>query len=333
MDFQKPATTNMQMPNIQVPQALQTGLNSVQDSFKRVTDTIASAKDNVTNSINTFSQQPGASTEFIFSNTIIAKFAFLILVIIVFMFLMSLGISLILYFSGSSSNPYLIKGIINGNSPKVISQNPKNSKSVMINRSNNQSTGIEFTWSVWLYVDQVGIDANKYQHIFNKGNNNYSGAAVGPDGPIANSTGIANVNNGPGLYLVPGTNRLYIKMDTVELTDTANYIIIDNIPLKNWFHVAIRLENTMLDIYVNGTITGRLNLQKVPRQNYHHVLVCQNGGFSGNLSDLRYFESALNVFEITSIVSKGPTMKAYEPIDEKNKNFFYLSNTWYTSRS
>jgi hypothetical protein len=329
MDFQRPATTNnIQMPNIQVPAVVQSGLDTVQDSFKKVSDTIASTKDSVTSSISSFANQPGIPSDFAFSNTIIAKFAFLILVIIVFMFLMSLGISLILYFSTASSNPYLIKGTINGNRPVIIPQDPKNKRAVSIQRSNNQTTGIEFTWSVWLYVDQVGTVPNKYQHIFNKGNNNFTKA-----GPINGSTGIATVNNGPGLYLVPGTNKLYVKMDTVDAADTANGIVIDNIPLRNWIHVAIRLENTMLDVYVNGTITGRLNLQKVPKQNYNDVLVCNNGGFAGNLSDLRYFDSALNVFEITSIVKSGPTLKAYESPESKAKNFFYLSNTWYTSRS
>ena len=60
-----------------------------------------------------------------------------------------------------------------------------------------------------------------------------------------------------------------------------------------------------MDVYVNGEIVKRVSFEHVPKQNYGNVNVCHNKGFSGNLSDLRYFSRALNVFRITNIVNKG----------------------------
>jgi hypothetical protein len=323
---------------------LNQGMQNVSDAYKNV-------KTSITDNINSFSNQPNATSEFKFSNTIVAKFAFLILVIIVFVFFVNLGIILISYFRSPKSNPYLVKGMSAGNSPLVINQNPSSSGSVTLLRSNNKSNGAEFTWSIWLYIDDLDINTTIYHNIFNKGDNTYDV-----------QTGISAVNNGPGLYLGNGgdkskpINTLHIIMDVVGDTVSTNEAVtnnpqstnakrvssfvmsepaiidIPNVPLKKWFHVAIRLENTILDAYINGTIDQRVILKNVPKQNYNDVNICQNGGFSGSISDLRYFNTALNVFQINTIIGKGPNMKtSYNTIQNQSmSNYNYLSYLWYS---
>jgi hypothetical protein len=313
MDFQKPANT--QPSNNEMPQI-------VKDGTQQINNTISNIKGTLTDTFNKFSAEPQASPQYNFSNTIVAKFAFLILLIIVFMFLMNLGIKLIAYFTGPSSAPFVIKGMIDGTYGVIVPQDPKNNNSVSILRSNNQNTGIEFTWSVWLYINDLNTDVKKYQHIFNKGDNAY------------NDSGLANINNAPGLYLGPANNVLHIIMNTVDGRDTNSIIDIKNVPIRKWFNVAIRLENTMLDVYVNGTISSRLILENVPKQNYNDVYVCQNGGFSGKLSDLRYFGYALNVFDINRIVSAGPNTNTNSLTDDQkslSSGFSYLSTRWFSS--
>jgi hypothetical protein len=303
--------------------------NVFSNTVKNISDSITGVKNSIQNSINAFSvQQPSEppTSTFNFSNTIIAKFAFIVLVLIVFMFLINLGIAMILYFTAPSNNPYLVKGVLSGNQSLTIPQDPKNSKSITIMRSNNESKGIEFTWSVWIYIDDLNVNSTekeRYSHIFNKGNNQYDEV-----------TNIANINNGPGLYLGPGgNNNLRIIMDTVNPKDTNNVIDITNIPIKKWVNLMIRMENKILDVYVNGTISARLVLDNVPKQNYNDVFICQNGGFSGKISDLRYFSSALNVFDINTIVTYGPSLSATKSVTNDNKFFSqYLSNIWYNSK-
>lgn len=303
---------------VQVPDAIKEGVQNVTNTLNEVktgiTDTLSGFSSKAETSVN-------ASNEFLLSNTIVAKFAFLILVIIVFMFLINLGIYLIGYFITPSTNPYLVKGMINGNSGQIIPQDPKQTNAVPIMRSNNQSTGAEFTWSVWLYISDLPKDGIKYQHIFSKG-----------DSTMDPTTQLYTLNNSPGLYLSPSTNTLHVVMSTVSPTDTNTVVDITNVPLRKWFHVAIRLENTIVDVYVNGTISSRLLLQNVPKQNYDDVLVCQNGGFFGNLSDLRYYSSALNVFQISAIVATGPTTVSAVTPSSSAPNYNYLSNLWYSSK-
>jgi hypothetical protein len=295
-----------------------------------ITNAAESVKQNVQGAFNGFSNQPNTPSSFSFSNTIIAKFAFVVFVIIIFMFLINLGINLIMYFSSASTTPYLVKGMLDGANPLTISQDPNASDSVTILRSNNESLGAEFTWAVWINITDIPStqrDQTAYQHIFNKGNNTYG------------TDHIATVNNGPGLYLGNLTdpeqwNNFHIIMDTVSPNDPNITIDIPDIPLKNWVFLVIRLENSILDVYVNGTISARLTLSNVPKQNYDNVYLFQNGGFNGAISNLRYYNYALNVFEINSILQKGPnTTKSSKNTGMSTMSTYtYLSYLWYDSK-
>jgi hypothetical protein len=309
---------------IKVPQAINNGIANVGESINNI-------KTGITNSLNQFSEKTqagiGASNEFLKSNTIVAKIAFILLVLILFLFLMNLGIMLIGYFTQPATKPYLINGMIDGTYPTIVTQDPNNKNSLLIQRSNNQSKGMEFTWSFWIFVNDLGSAINgKAQHVFNKGNNAFD-----------QSLNIATVNNSPGVYIIPnnGSLTLAVLMDTVDTNsnsrDMNNKIIIDNLPIRKWFNVVIRLENLILDVYVNGTISSRLILNGVPKQNYNDVNICQNGGFSGNLSNLRYFDYALNIFEINNILSKGPNLNTVGNLSS-NAGYTYLSNVWYSNK-
>ena len=313
-------------------ETINNGLTTVSNNVKSITNSLEGIKSSVGNALNDFSAKGtlSASQEFLNSNSIIAKFVFLILILIAFMFLVSLGTSLITYFYKPNRSPYLIRGMISGTTPITIPQDPNNSDSITIYRSNNRNNGIEFTWSVWLYITSIKNTSSPsspsspstYQHIFNKGNSGF------------NNSGIASVNNAPGLYLNTQTNTLRIVMDQVNNTTIEN-IDIENIPINKWVNVIIRLKNTLVDVYINGTVSATKKMTYVPKQNYNDVYICNNSGFSGYLSDLRYFDHDLNVFEINNIVLAGPNTRASRSIPNPTsltRSPYYLSNMWYTSK-
>jgi len=239
---------------------------------------------------------------------------------------MNLGVILLGYFLNPGDNPFIIKGMITGQTAKSFTQDPSTGNvSKIIKLSNNERTGLEFTWSVWIYILDLGVDSTKYQFIFNKGDLNFG------------TNNITTINNGPGLYIAPNTGstaKLHLIMNTSESHDSNNTIDIDDIPIRKWVNVVIRVENTVLDVYINGTISGRLNLTEVPKQNYNDINVCQGNGFNGNLSDLRYFNHALSIIEINNIVYWGPNMTP--STDGSNVNntggYNYLSSSWYFNK-
>jgi hypothetical protein len=305
--------------------------NTASNAFGGISNSIADARTSLNSAVSDFSSKSvvDASSEFLESNTIVAKFAFIIVALIGFMLLFRLGAIILGYFFMPSSSPYLVKGMISGSEGKVIKQNPKTEFPV-IKFSENAETGIEFTYTVWVNLTGES-DIDKYKNIFNKGNVSTLSPSGIPDG-----------TNAPGLYVKTGsdkTNSALVIMDTMEsdgyLSASTKYksIEIKNLPNNKWVNIMIRVQNRILDVYVNGVLTGRKDLEFIPRQNYSSVNICQNGGFSGKLSNLRYFDTALNVFQINQIVTSGPetsTSKDSASVDPSGF-YYYLASQFYQS--
>lgn len=309
--------------------------NTMRDIQGNVQNTISDVQENVQNTINQYSAPNSVgyestsipSASFLSSNSIIAKFAFFVLILIVFILIINLGVIIMSTALKPGGSPYIIYGMLDGNDGKIVPQDPKNTTSIPVMRSNNQKTGVEFTWSVWLNI-RTSVAAVPYQHIFNKGDTNY--AKVG-------NMGTAAVNNGPGLYLTQGNggeNTIHVIMDTVDVTVGPQIIDIPGIPYNQWVNVCIRMENKLLDVYVNGVITDRATLLAVPKQNYMDINVSQNGGFSGKLSNLRYYNYALSASEINSVLVNGPTtsVSSMSSLSGSAVSPYFLSANWYRSK-
>jgi hypothetical protein len=301
---------------------------------------VATAKESINQTLNDFSSKNvmNASSEFLNSNSVIAKFVFLILLLIVFLILLRIGTSIVAFFLAPSKQPYLAKGLTSGNANLTIPQDPANEASPILYRSNNKTGGIEFTWSTWLWIDSIGNEAKHY-HIFNKGNDIYTETTNTKD-----NAGVATVNNGPGLYLgvdnTPGsmksTNSLVFYLDVeksnTQISQDPVSLEITNIPLKKWFHVVYRFQNYSIDCYVNGVLAKSEFFQdKIPKQNYDNVHIGKNGGFSGKLSNLRYYDYALSAFDINAITNYGPNLNANANEIQSNSIFDYLGLAWYSS--
>jgi hypothetical protein len=257
--------------------------------------------------------------EFLSSNSLIAKFAFLMLVLIIFITLIRYGVSFISWLFTPSSNPIFIPGMLDAKQATTYTQNPALSGSIPVIRSDNLAEGLEFTWSVWFFIDDFTYKQNEYKHIFHKGNMDINVTTP----PI----GVNQPNNAPGLYITPNTNNLLVIMNSFEKINEE--VIINDIPLNKWVNVIIRVsKQNQLDVYINGTLTKRLLLKGVPKQNYGDVNVTANGGFSGLISELRYFNSAIGTNQIQSIIDNGPNMKTISQ-SLLNSKPRYLSTRWF----
>jgi len=271
----------------------------------------------MSDTFNTFSTNTGTNNSFSESNSLVAKFSFLLLVIFMFILILNVGISLISWFTKPTPSPKLINGMIDATQMVTFPQDPSSNGAATIYRSNNASDGIEFTWSVWIFINNLQYLEGQYKHVFYKGNNNLE------------SNGLNFPNNAPGLYIAPNTNALVVMMNTFN--DINEETVIPDIPLNKWVNVIIRCQNNKLDIYVNGTITRSVQLMGVPKQNYGDVYVAANGGFNGYISNLWYYNYALGTSEIANISSKGPntTLTSTSSISTAMKDPNYLSLRWY----
>jgi hypothetical protein len=252
----------------------------------------------------------------------VAKAAFLILTVIVFVYVLRLCITLIGWLFAPNSSPYLVNGMIDASVGNLtIPQDPSQENAVTILRSANDAAGIAFTWSVWIYITQNARagDGTKYLHVFNKGS-----ATTDP------SNGIMAPNNGPGLYLKDDYSGLRVVMSTFD--NQAASVDVDNIPVNKWVNVIIRVENTVLDVFMNGDLAKRLPLDSVPFQNYGNVNVAQNHGFAGFISSLRYYNTALGTRAISNIISAGPNLTVIGSSGGAPGIMDYLSTRWFSTQ-
>jgi hypothetical protein len=320
---------------------------NIQNAVTNAGASVTAAKDSFNNSMSDFSSKTAVAvndSSFLDSNSMIAKFGFLILVVVMFIFLLQVGMAIIGYFI-NNPNPVLVPGQIIGTVAQApITQNPSLATSLQILWSNNQTTGLEYTWSVWLqYTPGASPTTNTatppvttytLQPVFIKGD--CTKADVTPVTtsvpPTATNLPILSMNHGPGLFFYNdgASAHLFLVVDTVNST-IPQVIDISNIPINKYFHLAIRCQNIYMDMYINGSIVQRTQLINVPRQNFYNVFVCPAGGFNGYLSTLQYYSRALSVIDINAIASGKPDTRMLSNSSVNISQSNYLSTSWYNS--
>ena len=287
-------------------------------------------------------------TEFVNSNTTISRFVFVMAMFLLFLGAFNVGISLIQDYWLNSKSPILINGMVSANKLKVISTNPNVDRSVPIYRSINQEYGLEYTWNVWVYIEDLNkIDNNLYQRVFSKGSQEPGITGVATS---RTSSGVIPklLNASPGLFITKNAadNSLTSKQNLhaglvlvvntfdsgTKNTDYMEEIKIKNIPVKKWMCITIRVENTTVDIYLNGILTQRKKLNNLPRQNYYDTMIGDaDNGFNGFISSLRYYDHAIHYDDIQSLYGTGPNRTSIDTSMSDNIQN-YLSMNWYYNR-
>jgi hypothetical protein len=207
------------------------------------------------------------------------------------------------YTKYSKNNPYLIRGTKIGKTGLVV----PGSK---INRSIDGKYGLEFTYSMWLYVEDSNFSTRKntWKHIMHKG-----------------TPSTAMPLQSPGIWLYPSTNKLAINMNTYHSVKES--CDIANIPLNKWFHLTIMVIGNSIDVYINCNLKKRCKFKGIPKLNYGdlHVNTIANG-FDGFISNLRYWDKSISSYQIQNICKEGPS-KA--PCTDTGVNPPYLSKNYW----
>ena len=159
-----------------------------------------------------------------------------------------------------------------------------------INRSVDGKYGIEFAYTMWLYVEDSNFIQNRAtntKHIFHKGSK--SGT------PLAS----------PNMWLDKETNKLHISMNTFHsVKETCD---IDNIPVNKWFHIALVVINKSMHVYINCNLKKKCTLVGVPKLNYGDLYINLYNGFDGFISQFRYWNKAVSQYELEGLCDAGPS--------------------------
>ena len=290
----------------------------------KITEPIKTEPAKLTEPIKTEPVKTESNTDKFFQlNTSISKFVFILLILIIFVILFHLGLFMLEYIYGDTRSPFLINGLIESNKLTIISSNPNVEKSAPIMRSVNELTGIEYTWSLWVYIEEPFLNSgNKYKRIFSKGTYDMYDELT--------NYNVSFVNNSPGLYYEETDNKFTLVFNTYS-EDSSVYetIDIDDIPIEKWIYCAITLKDKKVNVYINGIMKKEHVLMSVPKQNYYDTTVGDNKGFGGYISDLRYYDYAISDEMIQSTMTQGPnlsrdvTSKIYDTPPWLSINWYY----------
>lgn len=204
------------------------------------------------------------------------------------------------YEVSESNSPWLIKGTQLANSTTVV-------PAYVIKPSKDGRYGLEFSYSMWVYIDGWTYKNGEYKNILVKGD---------PAGELLQA---------PGIFLDRNENNLIINMNTFEsVRDTLK---ISGVPVNKWWHLVVVLLNNNIDVYINGELKQRKKLSGIPRLNYNDLYLFGNGGFQGFLSRAKYFNYALPYYMIERMFREGPSKKSCTEETDTDEN--YLSKSWW----
>jgi hypothetical protein len=213
----------------------------------------------------------------------------------------------------------------------TIIQNPFDSKAKTIPVSDNERTGIEFTYSFYLFVNPSTFTGEDVLfHVFHKG---YSTPF-----PLL----------GPGVFVKGNNNTLRVVMNTYK--DPYTYLDIENIPVRKWFHCVVLCRKNSLEVYINGNLRKKLAFEgTLPYQNFQNLILFSplkfifrkepihaalkenirvEGAFRGNLSNLIYLPYAASFTEIQGLMNKGVSTQNRSKTQDVPP---YLTDTYWTT--
>jgi hypothetical protein len=223
-------------------------------------------------------------------------------------------------------------------------QNPQNPRAKTIYFSDNQRSGVEFSYAMFINIksDTFSKGEHKLYHILHKG--------YGSTYPLL----------GPGIFCWGDTNKLRVYMNCFDTWD--NYTDIENIPVDKWFHLTVSCKGNILYVYINGNLKKKMALSNntPPYQNYGNVYAFSSrkvslykaittslekndefkgtqsasnldfdGSAKGMISRVYYFSYALTYTEIQYLINMQPSTV----MDGPDMSMVpYLSDTWWANK-
>lgn len=160
-------------------------------------------------------------------------------------------------------------------------------------RSNDQPGGAEFSYAFWLRVeswtDPTRTPPAGERFVFVKGT----------PGSTMQSPAFTIGGEGP--------NTVHITQDTYSRENSTEKISIDNVASNMFYHFAIVVSDSKMEVYVGGQLKEFRYLSNLPRQNTSDLRIAPNGGFDGEIGSFTYYNYALTATEVATIANQPPT--------------------------
>ena len=124
----------------------------------------------------------------------------------------------------------------------------------------------------------------------------------------------------PQITLSPTDNTLNVRVSLfptnaapgagepgAESTGDSQTCSVENVPLQSWFSVSVTVFQRNLDVYINGRLVKSCVLNGIPKPAVGDIILNDNGGFSGSLCNVNYYNGMLGPEDAKTFHAAGTT--------------------------
>jgi hypothetical protein len=151
----------------------------------------------------------------------------------------------------------------------------------------------------------------------------------------------------PRIFLSPAENTLNVRVSIYPADNTAGASApgagttgdsftcsVENVPLQSWFSVSVTVFQRNMDIYINGRLVKSCVIPGIPKPAVGDIILNENGGFSGSVCNLNWYNMMLAPEDARSFHGKGtncapPAEAGATPVD---KDSLFITLFGYTFR-
>ena len=197
----------------------------------------------------------------------------------------------VIFFSIIFVISYIIYKIKQNNKVSSYCNIPTSSKEYQVFSSKNMkpSYGVyQLSFHFFIYINDFNYRYGKLKEVFSKGDADYACPSFSLDKNVNN--GIINIMTSKGLQSV----------------------ILPNIDINRWCHIAICIKNSEVDLYYRGKLVKTEILKGFCKINGESLFIGKNGGFNGLIYKLTYnpaYLMAKDVYKLAKV--SPPTSKTY----------------------
>jgi hypothetical protein len=122
----------------------------------------------------------------------------------------------------------------------------------------------------------------------------------------------------PRIYLSAAENTLNVRVSVFPTDGSAGaaspgagttgdsfLCSVENVPLQSWFAVSVTCFQRNMDIYINGRLVKSCVLPGVPKPAVGDIILNDNGGFSGSICNLNWYNAMLAPEDAKAFHAKG----------------------------
>lgn len=170
-----------------------------------------------------------------------------------------------------------------------------------------------FSFSVWTYIDEWGVNYGNSKNIL----------AVAPGGksPCFFAIYFSKTTNDLNIYVEPSNATYNVASGENVYNSLTSTCSVTNFPLQTWVNISVSVYNRAIDVYIDGKLIKTCSMTTVaaPISNSSTIFIGgsqkpdnnQVPGFSGFISSVVYSPDVFSPKEVWDIYSRGYTNSAF----------------------